>query len=42
MTDTDMLHMAALEKENVDGRRCLLIDIDEPTIGINGFAVTLK
>lgn len=26
----------------IDGRRCLLIDIDDPTIEINGFPVTLN
>ena len=26
----------------VDGRRCLLIDIDDPTIEINGLPVTLS
>jgi hypothetical protein len=26
----------------VDGRRCLLIDIDDPTIEINGLPVTLN
>ena len=26
----------------IDGRRCLLIDLDDPTIDINGFHVTLN
>ena len=26
----------------IDGRRCLLIDIDDPTIEINGLPVTLN
>lgn len=26
----------------IDGRRCLLIDLDEPTIDVNGFHVTLN